>query len=205
MAFNFDPSDPKTQKTIAILMIPIVLMALFYVKRIKPKIAEIAEKTAEVNTVSQQVRRQEKTLRPIKEMNAEKETLLAKYDEFEKYLPSEENVALLLDQLSAIERFSKVYLVEFNATESIESGDKPYRANKYRITIEAGYHQFADFMSSIMTLPRILSFSDLRISTNTADIMGGEMNEGLADQPRNLSIECIMTSYVFKMAGNEEL
>jgi len=205
MALNFDPSDPKTQKTIAVLMIPIVFMAFFYVKMVKPKISEIAKKKADVTTISQQVNRLSGTLRPIKELTAEKETLHAKYEEFEMYLPGEENVALLLDQLSAIERKTKVYLVEFNATESIEGDEKPYRANKYRITIEAGYHQFADFMSSIMTLPRILSFSDLRLSTNTADIMGEEMNEGLADQPRNLSIECVMTSYVFKMADNEEL
>ena len=83
--------------------------------------------------------------------------------------------------------------------------EKPYRTNRYRITIEAGYHQFAEFMSTIMSLPRILSFSDIRISTNTEALMDQDVNEGMADQPRNLSIECTMSSYVFTKVDNVEL
>ncbi|MBN1294491.1 MAG: type 4a pilus biogenesis protein PilO [Candidatus Latescibacteria bacterium] len=205
MALNIDMSDPKTQKTVAIFMIPVVLLALFYNFMIKPKIGIIEKKKVEITTLNQKLNRMRSTLQSPGKLNAEKEMLQNKFTELEEFLPGEENVALLLDQLSEIERRTKVYLVEFKATESIEGANKPYRANKYRITIEAGYHQFAEFMSDIMALPRILSFSDLRISTNTEALMGEEMNEGLADQPRNLSIECSLTSYVFKMTGKEEL
>ena len=186
-------------------MIPVVLLALFYNFMIKPQQGAIKKKKAEITTFNQQLNRLRSTLKSPGKLNAEKETLMQKYTELEEFLPENENVALLLDQLSEIEKNTKVYLVEFKATETIEGADKPYRANKYRVTIEAGYHQFAEFMSGIMALPRIMSFSDLRITTNTEAVMGEEMNEGLADQPRNLSIECSLTSYVFKMAGKEEL
>ena len=91
---------------------------------------------------------------------------MAKFDELEALLPTEENVAALLDQFSMVEKDAKVYVVGFNAAETIEEEDKPYRANRYRVTIEAGYHQFATFMSRIMALPRILSISELRIMLN---------------------------------------
>jgi hypothetical protein len=52
-------------------------------------------------------------------------------------------------------------------------------------------------MSGIMALPRILSFSEMRISPNPNVTGAADVNEGMEDQPRSLAIECSITSYVF--------
>ena len=73
MALNFDINDPRTQKTLAILMVPILLLALFYNFMIKPKTKEIDKKTAEVKAVNQQLQRLKSTLKSPEILEKERE------------------------------------------------------------------------------------------------------------------------------------
>ena len=205
MAFNFDIRDQKTQKLIMISLIPVVLLAGFYYLMIKPKLAEIEEKRTVVQKLNKDYQTTKNSLKSPAELNAEKENLEAEYQKLEDFLPDKENVAQLLDQLSDVEYKAKVYLVGFNATQTIEGNGKPYKANQYRVTIEAGYHQFAEFMSLIMSLPRIMSFSELRMSVNNELLrQQREVSNGPAELPRYLSIDCLLTSYVFSMGAVSE-
>ncbi|MCE5251011.1 type 4a pilus biogenesis protein PilO [bacterium] len=205
MAIDFDIKDPKNQKMIAIFMVPVVLLVLFYHFMIKPVVTELQSKKAEIVTLTQKLEATKKSLHSPAELNAQKEQLQEKYRELEQYLPDTENVARLLDQLSEVEYTAKVYVVGFDATQTIEGKGKPYKQNKYKMTVQCGYHQFADFMGGIMTLPRILSVSELKMSLN-ADVVQGEKNEAEAqtDQPRNLTVECILSSYIFTGVQAEE-
>ena len=198
MAIDFDIKDPKNQKLIMTFLIPVVILAAFYNFFIKPKSQELNNKKNELSNLQAQIEKVQGTLQSKEDLQKTRENLMAKFKELDALLPREENVAALLDQILMVEKDSKVFVVGFNAAETIEGDGKPYRANKYRITIEAGFHQFATFMSRIMALPRILSFSELRIMLNPAVSDETKDYEGLEDQPRNLTIECIVTSYVFK-------
>lgn len=194
---KFDISDPKNQRILAILLVPVVIFTLFYNFIIKTKINELNTTKSEVVTIRNRVNDIKTKLGNPEELNIEKEILEAKLQDLEQILPNKENLSLLLDQLNTVENDSKVYMVGFEATETIDDATKPYITNKYKITIESGFHQFALFMSYVMTLPRILSFSELNISP-TPTTGQGAIQEGLEDQPRYLTIECSLTSYVFK-------
>ncbi len=199
MAIKFDFNDPKNQRLLAMFLVPIVVFYAFFHFIIKPMIAELDTKKSEVMTMSKRVTDIRNSLEMPDSLVAEREVLNAQLKELEKLLPSEENVSLLLDQFSVVENDSKVYMVGFEATETVDDEGKPYRANRYRLTIESGFHQFSRFMSHVMSLPRILSMSELNVSMNQQQIESEEQTyEGLEDQPRTLRIECILTSYVFK-------
>ena len=203
MAFEFDIRDPKNQKMIAAFLIPVVIIAVFYNFIIKPKMIEINSKKTEIAKLQVQINSIQKTLQSEVKLQETKNELMAKLKELDSLLPVKENVGMLLDQFVMVEKDAKVYLVGFNAIEIIEGGDKPYRANKYRVTVEAGYHQFATFMSKVMALPRILSLSDLNISLNPMMAeQEAESYEGLEDQPRYLTVECTLTSYVYKSTND---
>jgi len=197
MAINFDISDPKNQRILATILVPIVIFTLFFNFIIKPKMNELNSKKAEVVTLQNKVNDIKRELESPEVLNKEKEILESKLVDLEQLLPSEEDVSLLLNQFNMVENDAKIYMVGFEATETIDDESKPYRSNKYRITIESGFHQFARFMSYAMTLPSILSFSELYISPTSIDEQE-EIQEGLEDQPRYLTIECTLTSYVFK-------
>lgn len=203
MALEFDIRDPKNQKTIAMVLVPVVILYAFFHFMIKPNIDTLKEKKVEVVKIKKRVDDIKKTLRNPEELTAEKALLDEQFKEIEILLPSEENVAVLLDQFSTVENDTKVYIVGFEAIESVEDEGKPYRANKYRLTVESGYHQYARFMSSVMSLPRIMSFTELVITLNTGQEQNADILEGLEDQPRTLKIECTLTTYVFKGFGNE--
>ena len=203
MAINFDIKDPKIQRILASFLVPVVICYLFFNFVIKPEVEELNTKKAEVIKLKKRVNDIKKKLEHPEALKEEKAILEDKYQELEKLLPSEENVAVLLDQFAMVENDSKVYMVGFEATETVDDESKPYRANKYRITIESGFHQFARFMSHVMSLPRILSFSELNISLNTELDESTEIQEGLEDQPRTLKIECTLTTYVFKDLNDE--
>ena len=197
MAINFDISNPKNQRILATILVPIVIFTLFFNFIIKPKMNELNSKKAEIVTLRNKVNDIKRELESPEVLNKEKEILESKLVDLEQLLPSEEDVSLLLNQFNMVENDAKIYMVGFEATETIDDESKPYRANKYRITIESGFHQFARFMSYAMTLPNILSFSELYISPTSIDEQE-EIQEGLEDQPRYLTIECTLTSYVFK-------
>ena len=203
MAIEFDIRDPKNQRILAVFMSAVVLMYGFYNFMIKPKTVELINRKADIATIRNQLNTIRGTLQSRKNLLADKESLELKLVEIQTYLPEKENVAVLLDQFSMVENSTKVYMVGFKANETVEETDKPYLANKYKVTVEAGYHQFVEFMSGIMALPRILSFSELKITPNLNAPSSENVNEGLEDQPRSLSVECSITTYVLKALGGE--
>lgn len=198
MPINFDIKDPKNQKLVAMFLVPIVVMYAFFHFVVQTKIEEVNKRNANIIELQNRLNNIEKTIGTKAALVAQKEELTKKFEELNSLLPSVENVSHLLDQFTAVEQESKVYLVGFNASEIVESEERPYRANKYKVTIEAGYHQFLRFMSSILALPRILSFSNIKMTMNPLAVEQTETYEGLEDQPRYLTIDCVLTSYVFK-------
>ncbi|MHB9028704.1 MAG: type IV pilus inner membrane component PilO [Candidatus Latescibacterota bacterium] len=198
MAIEFDIREPKNQRMLAAVMTVAVVFYGYFQFMIKPKQTELRDRKTEIVSLQSRLNSMRGNLQAKKKLQSEKETLEMKLAELESYLPEQENVSVLLDQFTTVENSTKVYVVGFKASETVELTDKPYQANKYKLTIEAGYHQFVEFMASVMALPRILSFTELKIGVNTNAPAGENVNEGLEDQPRSLTIECSITSYVFK-------
>jgi Tfp pilus assembly protein PilO len=198
MAIEFDIREPKNQRMLAAVMTVAVVFFGYYQFMIKPRQAELKDRKAEIATLQSRLNSMRGNLQARKMLDAEKATLETKLAELESFLPEQENVSVLLDQFTTVENDTKVYVVGFKASETVEQTDKPYQENKYKVTIEAGYHQFVEFMASVMALPRILSFTELKIGVNTNATAGEDVNEGLEDQPRSLTIECSISSYVFK-------
>jgi type IV pilus assembly protein PilO len=198
MSFDIDMRDPKSQRILAVCMVVVVVLYGFYHFMVKPAQAELKRVKAETITLQSQLNAARSTLQTRKKLLADKESLEQKLAELREFLPDHENVAVLLDQFSMVENATKVYVVGFKASETVDESGQPYQANKYKVTVEAGYHQFVEFMGGMMALPRIMSFSDMKIALNPGAPNSRDVNEGLEDQPRSLSIECSITSYIFK-------
>ncbi len=202
MAIDFDIREPKNQRLIAVIMTVAVALYGYYQFMVKPKRAEIAVRTTEVVTLRNQINTMRGNLQARKVLDAEQMELGARLAELEASLPDREDVSSLLDQFSMVENEAKVYVIGFKASDTVDETDQPYQANRYKVTIEAGFHQYMEFMAGIMALERILSFSELKIGVNPNAPAGEDLNEGLEDQPRSLSIECSITSYTFRDLGD---
>ena len=62
MAMKFDINDPKTQRMIAAVLVPVVILYAFFHFMIKPKMNDLEAKKAEVITIKKQVTDIKKTL-----------------------------------------------------------------------------------------------------------------------------------------------
>ncbi len=198
MAIGFDIREPKNQRLLAAFMAITVILYGGYHFIIKPRQAALSSRKSEITALRNELATMRGSLSKKDALEKEQQALNEKLDELESFLPEHEDISALLDQFSAVENNAKVYVVGFRSSEVIEETDKLYMEVKYNVTVEAGYHQFMNFMAGIMALPRILSFSDLKISLNQNAPPGEEINEGLEDQPRSLVIECSVASYIFK-------
>ncbi len=204
MAIEFDIRDPKNQKILATFMVPVVIIAAFYQFMVKPMVVELGEKQAELETMRQQITRIKSSLGTHEDLLAEKEALETKKKELIGLIPEKEDVARLLSRFAMVERDTNVYLVGFAATETVDDGEKPYVVNNYRMTIESGYHQFVDFISRILSLPRLMSFSELRITMNPMVTEETESYEGMENQPRHLKVEYLLSTYIYKGKQEEQ-
>lgn len=203
MPINFDFKDPKNQRMLATFLVPIVALAAFYHFMIRPLNEQKAVTKTELAQVRQNVARLKQIFDKKNDLDREQTELTAKLGELESLLPEQDNIAVLLNQFSMVEKDANVYLVGFDSQQSIVDGDKPYRQNIYNLTFEAGYHQFATFVTKLMSLPRIMSFSELRITLNPLETITGESYEGLENQSRHLKIECVLTTYLYRKMSNE--
>jgi Tfp pilus assembly protein PilO len=197
MAIDFDFKDPKNQKLIAAFMIIVVALFASFNFVIKPVRANLRTKKAEAAEIQKKIDSILNILQEPQKIEQMKLMYQARVEELDAILPVKEEIPELLDQISLIEKETRVHLMGFNALDTIDDGARPYISHRYSIKLEAGYHQFGNFMSRLTTLQRLLSISDLIITVN--QLAGTqEKYEGLEEMPRNLTVEFVLTSYVFR-------
>ena len=184
-----DLSDPKTKKTAIAVIVPVVVLYLFYAYVLtdrKDKLEEDRKKLQQANQEYQQTKMMARPLDVIlKEIEVQNE-ILVKYDEL---LPTSENVFQLIDQLSETERSADIVIRGFQKTDTAENVDESYISYNYELVIEGRYHDFAKFIAETLNLPRILSFKDMNF-----EVMKVEEEE---EELPKLQISCTLISYAF--------
>jgi len=184
-----DLSDPKTKKTAFAVILPIIVLYLFYAYMLTPRMKELEEKREDLSKNKKEYQQVKMLARPleniVKEIEVQNEILL-KYDEL---LPTSENVFQLIDQLSETERRTDIVIRGFKATETVDNVDESYISYHYDLVIEGRYHNFAQFLAETLNLPRILSFKDMNF-----EVMKVEEEE---EEPPKLQINCTLISYAF--------
>jgi len=98
---------------------------------------------------------------------AEKDSLLALWEETKKFLPAEERMEKWLSEISAMGITSGVEIKSFKPGTPIQK--ELYLEYPIDVEIVSGYHELGAFLSLIANSERIMRIEDLQLSQNTSE------------------------------------
>lgn len=168
---NFDFKNPKTQAMILIILIGIAAVILYLYFIFIPQVLKdimIIGKTVKIKN----------ELRSAKSLIAETDRIkkkLAEYNNkvelYEKKLPAEQEIPILLENLSNMARSANITIVGISPAVSQPQKEKSgqvYQEIPILITAKCGYHELGRFLSKLENTDRFMKVVDISIKADRA-------------------------------------
>jgi len=163
------PSEPKQRNWVLVAVLAAALAFVFWNYWYSPRKVEIDELTSQLDRLDQSNRIAQIT---VARGGTELAERLAQYeqhvDRLEALIPQSEEVAALLNQISASARETGVTDPEMTP-EPDEAGDF-YTKESYEIQVVGEYHDIGRFLTRIASLPRIITPVDLQLTHFQGDL-----------------------------------
>jgi type IV pilus assembly protein PilO len=157
------PDDPKQRNALIVGILTVALFYVFWSYWRAPRSEELLEKQARLEQLEQNNRMAQIQ---VARGGTELEERLVEYerhvDRLEALIPQSEEVAALLNQISAAARQTGVSDPEFRPEPS-EPGAF-YTKESYEIAVIGEYHEIGRFLTTIASLPRIITPVDLELT-----------------------------------------
>jgi type IV pilus assembly protein PilO len=179
------PNDPRQRNVALVAVLAVALAFVFWTYWYSPKSLEVAELTSQLDRLEQSNRIAQIT---VARGGTELAERLARYeqhvDRLEALIPQSEEVAALLNQISASARMTGVTDPEMRP-EPDEVGDF-YTKESYEIAVVGEYHDIGRFLTQIASLPRIITPMDLQLTHFQGDreLLDPDMETPLAARLR---------------------
>lgn len=162
------PDDPKQRNALLLGLITVALFYVFWAYWYTPKQTDIEANAAQLERLDQNNRLAQVI---VARGGAELEQRLAEYEQhvnrLERLIPQDEEVAALLNQISAAARQTGVSDPGMQP-EPDEVGAF-YTKESYEISVIGEYHDIGRFLTRVASLPRIITPVDLEITPFTGD------------------------------------
>ena len=162
------PDDPKQRNALLIAVLVAAGFFAFWTYWYSPRQLEVEEMTARLDQLEQNNRLAQIV---VARGGTELEERLAEYerhvDRLEDLIPQSEEVAALLNQISAAARETGVTDPEMTP-EPDEPGDF-YTKESYEIAVVGDYHDIGRFLTRIASLSRIITPTDLELTRFQGD------------------------------------
>lgn len=179
------PNDPKQRNALLLAVLTAALFFVFWTYWYTPRTEEIEERTAQLDRLDQNNRLAQII---VARGGTELAERLARYeahvDRLERLIPQSEEVAALLNQISAAARQTGVTDPEMRP-EPDEAGAF-YTKESYEIAVVGEYHDIGRFLTRIASLDRIITPVDLQLSPFEGDreLLNPDLETPLAAQLR---------------------
>lgn len=186
---NIDLKDTKTQTTILIALLGIIVSVLYIYFIFIPQF------TKDLGLVGRAIKMRGE-LKYAKTLIAEKEDFkkkVAEYNEkidlYEKKLPAQQEVPSLLENLSKMAMNANINIIGITPVAlklSREKKGQVYREIPILITAKSGYHELGRFLSNLENGDRFMKVVDISIKTNTS-------------APKKHDVELMVYTYVLPL------
>lgn len=190
--FNNVGAWPPIAKVIAVILVIAGVGAAGYYFDTKDLIKELEDAQRQEITLKQEFEKKQKVVANYNQYKKQLEELEALFESMLKQLPTKTDMPKLLDDISDTGKTNGLAFELFKP-----QGDQPqefYIAKPISIRARATYHQFADFVSSIAALPRIVTLEQAVL----AELPGGGGDDSTGEDI--LIIDAILQTYRYREA-----
>jgi len=111
-------------------------------------------------------------------------------DSLKSIFPDEKEVPKLIHEITRLAQAANVHAVKFSPMADVKQ--EYYMENRYQITMWAGYHEFASFLSRLANLRLIINLGDVKLATHPAVSQATE-----SDAPPAYTVEAMFTLTTF--------
>ena len=179
----------KTKKEVLILIITglIVFVVLYFQIFLKSAIAELFTLVPEARNLKADIKKTKEDLKYEAILKKRFESMEGKIGIYGKKLPAEQDIPILLRDLSNMARDSYVKILGINPMSSRKSQSRN-RLNVYQeipimISARSGYHELGTFIDKIENADRFMEISDIKMKSNPSSL-------------RRHDIELVVSTYV---------
>lgn len=163
---NIDFRDPNVQIAGAVIFVSLVIGYTFFLTSFvpfghKPRTASISELEVEYDRISADLMKAKQTASRLPQVREEYEALSDKWDDAKKLLPTEQEMAGLLAQITVAGQRSGVEFLLFEPKPATPRDI--YMENPITIRVTGGYHEVGMFLSRTSNLPRIINVKSLEM------------------------------------------
>lgn len=150
------PEDPTQQKALIVIVAALAIGYLFHWQWYSPKTEEADQMEQQLQVLEDHNRRaQILAARGGEELRARMEQYERHVSRLEQLIPEIEEVPTLLRQVTDLARQNDVEITATNP-EAREPGEH-YSRQTYTMQVVGSYHDVAEFMTAIASLPRIIT------------------------------------------------
>jgi type IV pilus assembly protein PilO len=180
---KYIPLAPKIKIGIAVVLTLLPVVA-FYFLFYQPNIEKIDSLEQQVTTLTREVKEVEKKAADLPRFEKEFEEAMVVFEETSALLPKDKEIPKLLKDISALGRSAGLDFLTFKPQADVPKDF--YAEIPISINVKGPYHNMGFFFDQVSKLERIVSVSNIKMSSPKKD--GGEML---------LNSDCVLVTYRF--------
>jgi type IV pilus assembly protein PilO len=161
---KIDLRDPKYRVPIAIVVLTILAVVMWYMQVYTPQMDQITSLQKRFNE-KQDTLRTIQALKPqLNLLKSELDAAQVKLDSLKSIFPDQKEIPKLIREITSVANASGITTTKFNPMQDVEK--EYYVENHYMISIIGGYHQLAEFYAFLANFPLIINLSGVNIASN---------------------------------------
>jgi len=187
---RYIPLAPKIKIGIAVVLALLPLI-VFYFLFYQPNTEKIINLEQQVTTLTKEVKEVEKRAADLPKFEKELEEAMVAFEETSVLLPKDNEIPKLLKDISALGRSAGLDFLTFRPQADVPKDF--YAEIPISINVKGPYHNMGFFFDQVSKLERIVSVSNIRMSSPKKE--GGEML---------LNSDCVLVTYRFTNVGLQQ-
>jgi len=192
-----DLSDQRTQIILVIVLAVLGGLYAWFTYLYTPKKEMVDELTTEISTLEDEISVLQIVADRSDDVLAELQAEQARWTEVLRSFPTSSREEQVLATLSAAEKTSGVYLLEYSGGE--RRGRPLYFEEDYTLRILGQYHELGRFISELASAERRMAVRRMQIQhPSAAEQSGGGANAGPTPTEDELIINLVVTTYVVR-------
>lgn len=155
--------DPKTQITLVIALIFLVIYYVWFAKVFRPYQDKISQKEVQKGVLLKKLHDVQATAASLSDLEKEYNEKQIQYKKVELLLPEMKEDEAFLNQLHAAAQLTNSVVTSVTPLGTVPS--EFYETNNYSVEVEASYHGLGKFMAKVANFPFIVNLNDITLKS----------------------------------------